>query len=466
MRTTVLVPEALVAAAAIALLLATRLRLRVPFRWLAAAALLVVLAALAVELWQGVQVGSLFNGGWQQDRFAVFAKGALLLALAGLVALVTLTDRRPEQPPEALWLAFLAVFGGMVVASAASLVGLWAGLELAALAGVACAGLTARDTGLRLLGVSALAGGLLAVGFAFLYAVAGASTLSGLRHASLTEPVTLPLALVTLLTLAGIAIRLGLAPFQAPNVEGGIGLQPLGAAVLNGLVAGSAALALAKLLAALSGVSAAWALWVSVLAAFAMVLGGLRAAAGGSLRTLTAWLVVQQVGWVAAGLATHDERGTAAALFLTGALVIAAAACPPLAGGAESGPRGVAGLGRREPARAAALALVLLSLAGVPPLAGFFGQFTVAVELVRSGLGWVLACGLLGSLLATVGVVRALRVLYVEPGLDEVRPSGPRRPPVWAPEALLPALLVLAYGLFANPIHSLAAQGATALGLG
>jgi NADH-quinone oxidoreductase subunit N len=232
-------------------------------------------------------------------------------------------------------------------------------------------------------------------------------------------------------------------------------------------VAGTAALALAKLLAALSGASAAWSLWVAVLAAFTMVVGGLRAAAaGGSLRTLTGWLVVNQVGWVAAGLSTHDRLGTAAALFLTGALVIAGAASPPLAGSAESGAAAVAGLGRREPARAAALALVLLSLAGAPPLAGFFGEFTVAAELVRSGLGWVLACGLLGSLLATVGVVRALRLVYVEPGFDEVRPSGPRQPPLWAPEALLPAALVLAYGLFANPIHSLAAQGAAALGLG
>lgn len=485
MRTTVLLPETLLAAGALGLLLAGRLRPRLspdrtPVRrgrgpvsylsvstlsapaLLATVALAVVLAALAVELWLGAQVGTLFAGGWVQDRFSVFAKASLLV---GLAALVASSDWRARQLPEVLTLGMLSVFGGMVAASASSLLGLWAGLELAALAGVAAVGLAARDTGLRVLVVSAFAGGLVAVGFGFLYALVGASTLSGVRQALITQPVTLPLALVLLLTLAGAAIRLGLAPFQAPWVEGGIGVSPPGAAILNGLVGGAAALVLAKLLGALVGANAGWAMWMSVLAALAVVLGGLRATAVASPRGVAAWLVVQQTGWVAAGLATHDRRGSGAALFLIGALVIAATTAPLLAGPARAGPVEVAGLARREPARAAALGLVLLSLAGVPPLAGFFGEFTVAVELVRSNLGWLLGCGLLGSVLATIGVVRVLRVMYVEPSPEDVRGGGPRRAALWSPGPFVPAVMVLTYGLFANPIHNLAVQGAAALGL-
>src|SRR3989442_14588188 len=106
---------------------------------------------------------------------------------------------------------------------------------------------------------------------------------------------------------------------------------------------------------------------------------------------------------MAAGLATQDQGGSAASLFLLVRVLGGATAGPLLAGASDSPLSRLAGLGRREPARALGLALILLSLAGVPPLAGFFGEFTVAIELVRSGLGWVLACGLLGSLLCTAG---------------------------------------------------------------
>jgi NADH-quinone oxidoreductase subunit N len=459
-RTTVLLPELLVAGAALALVVLGRLR-AVPPRWLVAGALLVTLVALGLELWLGAQLGTLFGGGWQQDRFSLFAKAALLVVMAGLIAT---SDWDAETTADVLPLSFLAVFGGMVVASASSLPGVWAGLELAALSGVAAGGLAARETGLRLLTVSALAGGMITVGFAFLYAVTGAGTLSGLRQTLVNEPVTLPLALIALLTLTGVAIRVGLAPFQ-PAAAGGVVLSALGAAVLTGLTAGTATLAMAKLVGAMYGANPAWGPWLAVLASFGMVLGGLRAVAVASPRALVAWLVVQQVAWVAAGLATHDQRGAAAALFLLVPLLLAATAGPLLAGPSDSTLSRFAGLARREPARALGLALVLLSLAGVPPLAGFFGEFTVAVELIRSGLAWVLACGLLGSLLCTAAVVRTLRLVYLELSPEEGRGPSSRRNVSWTVGPFVPAVLVLAYGFLANPIHNLAVQSAAALGL-
>jgi NADH:ubiquinone oxidoreductase subunit 2 (subunit N) len=194
-----------------------------------------------------------------------------------------------------------------------------------------------------------------------------------------------------------------------------------------------------------------------------MLVSGLRALAVRSVRDLAAWLVVGQVGWVAAALAVHDQRAGAAALFLVGALLVSATAAPALAQRIQAS-GGPAGLGRRDPLRAAGLALALLSLAGVPPLAGFFGEFAVAAELVRSGLGWLLGAGLLAWVMAIASVVRPLRAFYLESGPMETR-RGPRVAATWAIGALVPALLAIAYGLFAYPIHDLAIQGATALGL-
>jgi NADH-quinone oxidoreductase subunit N len=127
----------------------------------------------------------------------------------------------------------------------------------------------------------------------------------------------------------------------------------------------------------------------------------------------------------------------------------------------------LAGLRTSEPLRAVGLVVLLLSLAGAPPLAGFVGQFAVATELIHANLAWVLAAGLLGSVLALFGVVRAIRQVYLEPGLEPARgPRGARGlRRNWSPVALAPAVLVLLYTVLANPISGLALQGAAALKL-
>src|SRR5437588_460316 len=203
----------------------------------------------------------------------------------------------------------------------------------AALAAVAAAGLTTRETGVRLLLVSAVAGAFVAIGFAVLYAMAGSASLASLRSGLHPSSVNVPLAFAVLLTLTGIVVRLGLAPFQWLTVEGGLAAAPLGAATLSGLLVGVAAVVAARLLGGLDAVNVAWAPWLSALAAFAMVVGGLRAATAASPRAMAAWLVVTQVGWMAAGLSLHDRRGSAAALLVLGALLLAAVAAPAVAVG-------------------------------------------------------------------------------------------------------------------------------------
>lgn len=463
MRATGLIPEAVVLGSALALVLAARLLPDFYREWLAAAALAAAAVALVLELWLGAAVGTLFNGGWQQDRFALFAKAALLLGLIVLIA--SSLESQAQWDWSALPAIFVVALGGMVAASATSLLGLWAGLEVATLAALASAGLSSREAGTRLLLVSGVAGTLVAVGFAVLYATTGDLSLAALRTALHPTSVSLALALAVLLALTGIVIRLGLAPFQWLEVEGGLRLTPLSAGALGGLLVGVAAVVAAKLLSGLGAINVAWAPWLSVLAAVAMVAGGLFAATAVSPRATAAWLVVAQAGWVAAGLATHDIRGSAGALLLLGGLLLAAAAAPALAG-AEEG-RQLAGLGRSQPLRAVGLALLLLSLAGAPPLAGFVGQFAVAAELVRSSMAWVLAAGLLGSLLALFAAFRVIRLLYLESSPDQPRASRPlrRAAQTWSLSALVPALLVLLYGVLANPISGLALQGAAALKL-
>jgi NADH-quinone oxidoreductase subunit N len=434
-----LLPEALLVAMALVCLLERRVAV-LRAAWLPLAAAVVVLAALAVELVEGGQLTTLLNGGFGQDRFALFAKAALLLTT---LVMVLAADWR-ELGTTVLGLTLLAAFGGMVAASATDLVGVWAGLQLAVLATVGALGVRDPAAGRRLLPVLGAVGALAALGMALVAAGAGTIVLSGLRT-GLVTPLALPLAISLLLVLGALFTQLGLAPVMG---------------TLGPLATGAAGIALLKFAGAVVGLAVAWTVLVPAVAALAMVAAALGAVAGGPARGIIGWAGLLQLGWVVAGLAGGTRLALGASLFLFGAYLVAAAAASPVLG---ETPHGLAGLAERGAARAAGFAVCLLSLAGIPPLAGFFGEFAIAAQLARAGLFWLVAIGFFAWAVVGFAVLRDLRLAFLASSGEQVV----RSPRGWLPAAGagFAALVVVAYVLFANPISGLAVQGAVAVGL-
>ena len=467
MKDLVLLPEALVAATAVILLLAGRLSWfsRGARRSLPTVVALVTLVALGIELSAGATVGTYFGGGLVQDRFALFAKAAVLLAAAIAFAVVDWTAE--DSLTIGLAMPLLATFGVMVAASAGDLVGLWAGLELAAAAGVVMVALRRPDLALRLLVTGGVASAMLLTGLAFLYASAGTSSLGTMRAVLFSGAPTIALAIPVFLVISGLAVRAALAPFQLATIPASVGASPLGAGLVLGLVAAAAAIVAIKLVAALTPIPSVYSTYLEVIAAVAMVVGGAAALAAQSPRAKLAYLAAGQIGWVAAGLVTHYRSGLGASLFLLGAFAVAATCGPAVMGRAEGGEQALAGMGVLRPARAAGLALAMLSLAGAPPLAGFFGEFAVAASLAQSGHFGLLALGILGSALSLAAVAGTLRVMYIQSPPDEARRST-RLPVVSALSsfgAVAFCVVIAVYGLLSSPILGLADQGAEALGL-
>ena len=367
-----------------------------------------------------------------------------------------------------LAMPMLAAFGVMVVASGGDFLSVWAGLELAGAAGVVMLATRRPDSALRLLLLGTAASALMLVGLAFVYATAGTADLGGVHGALLGVAPTLPLTVPVLILLGALIFRASLAPLQLGAAHGLAAPSPMSIGLVTGLAAAAAVVAAVKISVAVGAVSVAFSPYVEIVAAVAMVGGGAGALAVRSPRTRIAFLAAGQTGWVIAGLATQFRGGIAATIFLLGALVVAATAAPAVAGAAGLSELAVAGLATLRPARAAALSLAMLSLAGAPPLAGFFGEFTIGAAIARSGHIELLAVGLLGSLLSLVAAIGTVRVLYLQNPLEEGR-RGLVALPVWTRFSALGAIalcVVLAgYGLFANPISSLADQGAAALGL-
>jgi NADH-quinone oxidoreductase subunit N len=468
-RSLVLVPETLVVGAAVILLLAGRFG-ALPRSWLPnlpAIIAVVVLVAFVLELWVGATLTSLFGGGFVQDRFALFAKAAVLIAVG--TAIVAADWGAEDSISIGLAMPLLAAFGVMVAASAADFVGLWAGLELAALAGVVLVGLHRPDLGLRLLVVGGVATALLMIGFAFVYATAGTADLLAARRVLQSAAPTVPLAIPVLLLFGGLAVRASVAPFHLANAPVSFGATPIGAGLLLGLVGAAGLVAAIKVAAVLSPVPEVLSPYLGVVAAVAMVGGGAAALAVRAPRARLAYLAVGQVGWVAAGLATHYRAGLGASLFLLGAFALAATCGPAVMGGVEGGEASLAGIGVLRPARAAGIAMAFLSLAGAPPLAGFFGEFAVASSLAQSGHLWLLALGLLGSVLSLAAALGTLRVIYIQsPPEEGRRAAGFTLPPLTSLStagAVALCAVIVAYGVFGNPILGLAYQGAEALGL-
>jgi NADH-quinone oxidoreductase subunit N len=143
-----------------------------------------------------------------------------------------------------------------------------------------------------------------------------------------------------------------------------------------------------------------------------------------------------------------------------GAYLVASAAAPLALGDT---PHGLAGLVERGVARAAGFAICLLSLAGIPPFAGFFGEFAIAAQLARAGLFWLVAVGFFAWAVVGFAILRDLRLVFLASGGEHVVRSSQGRLAMGG--AALAAVVVVAYTFFANPISGLAIQGAAAVGL-
>ena len=464
-----LLPEALVVATAVVVVAVGRSGWfpGASRRYIPTAVAVILLVAFGVELWAGAIVTTYFGGTLVQDRFALFAKATALLIAAVAVAS---TDWAAEDSLHlSVAMPLVAAFGVMVAASAVDLLGLWAGLELAAASAVVIVALRRPDLGLRLLVVGAVASSLVLVGLAFIYASTGNADLGAIRAVLESRTSTIALVIPVLLLLSGLALRAGLAPFHVGPLPVGLGASPLGAGLVIGLLTVGAAVVGMKLVGALSPVPDLFAPYGNVVAAVAMVGGGAAALAVRSPRPRMAYLAVSQLGWVAAGLATHFRSGTAASLFLLAAFGVAATCGPALLGRAEAGEPAIAGLGAVRPVRAAGLALAMLSLAGAPPLGGFFGELAVGAALAQSGNFILLGLGLLGTVLSLAAVTGTLRVLYIQAPIDEARRGAaaalPAMTALSTAGAVAFSLVIAGYGLFGQPILGLADQGAEALGL-
>jgi NADH-quinone oxidoreductase subunit N len=429
-------------------------------------------AATAVLVTQCAQGGS-YNGLFVTDAFATYAK--LLILAGGALSAVLALDYNQKQKISRFEFPVLILFstvGMMVLASASNLMTLYMGLELQSLAiYVLCAfardELRSSEAGLKYFVLSALASGLLLYGISLTYGFAGTMDFTKLA-AVLTDNdgVSTGLIVGIAFVIAGLAFKLSAVPFHmwTPDVYEGAP-TPVTAFMSTAPKVAPFVVLLRVMEGPFGHIGAQWQPIIIVVSIASMLLGSFAAIGQTNIKRLMAYSSIGHMGYALIGLAAGTEAGVRGVLIylLTYVAMSAGAFACIIAmrrqGKAAEKISDLGGLAKTDFPLAVLLAIFMFSMAGVPPMAGFFGKLYVFLAAVQSGL-WTLA--IIGMLTSIVGCFYYLRVIKVM-FFDAAEPAFDTRPASVSFVAVTAGAFTLLFFLLPSPFTGAADAAAKAL---
>jgi NADH-quinone oxidoreductase subunit N len=419
--------------------------------------------------------GGAFDGLFIADGFAAFSK--ILIYVAAAVSLVAASgwfsrdgDYRAEYPV----LVLLSAVGMGMMASAGDLLTLYVGLELQSLAAYVLASFQRRDdrsaeAGLKYFVLGALASGILLYGASLLYGFTG-STLFGEIHAALVrDGVSRGELFGIVFLLAGIAFKVSAVPFHmwTPDVYEGAP-TPVTAFFASAPKVAAMALLTRVAVQAMGPAAFEWRQIVIFMALASTILGGVAAIGQPNIKRLLAYSSINNVGFALIGLAAATREGVASVLFYMAVYIVMTLGSFLVvlrmrddAGRPVESIASLSGLSTTRPWLAAGMAIFMFSLAGVPPLFGFWPKFLVFDAAVRAGLTWLAAVGIATSVISAFYYLKIVKTMYFD---DPAPAYGPTRDAPQAALIVLAALFVSPLGYLAIPwLGAAAARAASAL---
>lgn len=444
-------------------------------RWLAFLGLVGVVAAAVVGLVFRGAVGDAaldFQGMARLDGLAVVLD-LVLAVVAGLALLISIDylERKAVNYGEYYALLLLATAGMMWMAGATDLLVVFLGLEIFSIALYVLVAFNREEVrslegALKYFLLGAFASGFFLYGIALTYAATGTTRLEevvAFLSAGATAGPDPLLLLAGGLMLVGFAFKLALVPFHMWAPDAYQGAPTSVTAFMSVGVKAAAFGALARvLLYAFPGLRGYWVWPVAALAVLTMTWGNLAALAQQSLKRMLAYSSIAHAGYILVGVAAgEDGLGgilfylMAYALMNVGAfaVVLALEGREDLDLTLES----VAGLGQRQPWLTAAMTIFLLSLAGVPPLAGFLGKLYVFGAAVRAGLVWLAIVGVLNAVVSAFYYLRVVLVMAFRPAEGEQTVASC---PALGTALALAAVGTVLLGLWPAPLMQMAVQAA------
>jgi len=404
--------------------------------WLTAA--LMVALALFVGL-SPPGTATAFGGAFVDDGFSRFAKVVILLSAAAVLVMgqdyMTRHDMLRFEYPV---LVSLAVLGMMMMVSAGDLMALYMGLELQSLSLYVIAAfrrdsLRSTEAGLKYFVLGALGSGMLLYGASLVYGFAGTTLFTGIITASVDGHVSLGLLFGRVFMIVGLAFKVSAVPFHmwTPDVYEGAP-TPVTAFFATAPKVAAAVLFARVMHGAFGSAVADWSQIVALLAVASMFLGAFAAIGQTDIKRLMAYSSISHMGYAMIGLAAGTAGGLQAlliylAIYVTMNLGTFAFILAMRRDGQPVTEIAALNLyARAEPAKALAMLVLLFSLAGVPPLVGFFGKFYVLKAAVDADMVWLAVAGVIASVIGAYYYLRIVYLMYFgEPGegLDRAMPG-------------------------------------------
>lgn len=452
---------------------------------LAFAGILVLVAVAMLIHDDSAQVMSGFNGMILSNPFISAVK--LLIIFGAVLVLIVSSEwlgRADHGVFEYPILMLLSVLGMLVMVSAGSLLTIYMGLELMSLplyvlASIQRDSTRSTEAGLKYFVLGSLASGMLLFGMSLVYGFAGTVDLTSLSNifletSAMTEegqPMVISMGLLVglLLMIVGFSFKVSAVPFHmwTPDVYEGAPTPVTAFFAVAPKIAGMAIFA-RVLMDPFGELLPYWQQVIVFISIATMMVGALGAIMQTSIKRLLAYSSIGHVGYALIGIATGTEDGASALLIYLGLYIfmtVGAFSCVLLMrrkGEYVEQISELSGLAQTRPLLAAALAIFMFSMAGIPPMAGFFGKFYVFAAAVDSGLYMLAVIGVALSVIAAYYYLKVIKVMY----FDEAR--APFDKDMTGGMRLVLAVcsgFTLLFFLYPTPIISYAKEAAKALSL-
>lgn len=405
--------------------------------------------------------GPLFSGMLLNDSFSEFFKEISLL-ITGFVILISMGYKpfSGEDSGEYYFLLLSVTVAMMFAVSSNNLIMIYIALETVSLISYILVAFLKRDSlssegALKYFLFGALSTGIMLYGISFIYGLFGTTDLAAISTALETGNVNSFAAFISLiLILAGLSFKCALVPFHmwAPDAYQGAP-TPIAALISAGPKAIGFAVLIRIFLKNFFPLFPNWVDLITIISIFTMTAGNLIAISQDNIKRMLGYSSIAQAGYILIGFAVGTPRGVEGALFYILAYVLmnlGAFGCVVLISNSIRSDRikNYAGLYKKDPVIAFMLTAFLLSLAGIPPLAGFLGKFLVFAAAIESKFLLLAVAGVINSVVALYYYIRVVKYMYMdEPKTMEIEPR-----PVALQIALIAALAgILIVGLFPVP---------------
>ncbi|MEJ0096962.1 MAG: NADH-quinone oxidoreductase subunit NuoN [Bauldia sp.] len=397
---------------------------------------LIVIAGIALAL---VPVdGMSFNGAFVMDPFARLMKFLVLLG-SGVAVVMSVGYMRAgkfdrfEYPV----LIVTATLGMLLMISANDLIALYLGLEMQSLSLYVVAAINrdsvrSTEAGLKYFVLGALSSGMLLYGASLIYGFTGQTTFGGIAGVLSGQPSSLGLTFGLVFLIAGIAFKVSAVPFHmwTPDVYEGAP-TPVTAFLAAAPKVAAMALFVRVMVGPFAAITHDWQQIITFISIASMVLGAFAAIGQRNIKRLMAYSSIGHMGYALVGLAAGNQAGVEGVviyLLIYLAMTLGTFACILSmrrgAGGMVENISDLAGLSRTNPVMAFFLAMLMFSLAGIPPLAGFFAKFYVFLAAIQAGLYPLAVIGVLASVVGAYYYLRIIKVMYFDEPAGEFVPMA------------------------------------------